>query len=709
MADKNLNEEKIEQIIGEMTLEEKIEQMQQLAATATPAEILEELSHKGNIGAYLNVSDEQKAEYIEYSKNSRFKIPPVFGVDAIHGHALLKGATVFPSQLAMACSWNESLIEEVARVTAREAAADGFDWVFSPVLCLGRDLRWGRINETFGEDSLLVSRLGAAMVKGYQADGNVMACAKHYIGYGEATGGRDSYNSVITERSAREIFLKPFVAAINAGCLTVMTSYGSIDGEALTASKFWLTDILKEELGFSGFVVTDWNNVNTLVSGQAVAENIVEASALATNAGNDMCMRSYEFVAAAKEAVKNGTLPIERVNDAVRRILRAKAKIGAFDSEKNRPPRSVIGCAEHRQINERVALESVVLLKNDGILPVKNAKKIAVIGPNADDVRAQYGDWTYFTHPEPHPEAEPKNDVYTVLKGIREVYSDCDVIYAKGCSLGGAEVCEEEQIEQAVRAAKEAEVVIAAMGDTVQWNGETKDVAQPILRGRQEELLRRVYEVNKNVVLVLVNGKPLVLSGVLPYCNAVIEAFNGGDLSGLAIAKLICGQKNFSGKLPISFSSAVGAEPCYYNRYEYWHGGSYCDVSAKSPFPFGFGLSYSRFEYGNLVLSKKVAKFGDTITLFCDVRNVSDVDGFEIVQLYFKDKICKILTPVRTLLDYRKVFISAGKTVRVEFSVAVKDLGFYDMDCSYRVDLGEFLFFVSGNGVEFKEGLLVVE
>lgn len=573
---------------------------------------------------------------------------------------------------------------------------------------LGRDLRWGRINETFGEDALLVSRLGAAMVRGYQEDGNVMACAKHYIGYGEATGGRDSYNSVITLRSALETFLKPFIAAINAGCLTVMTSYGSIDGEALTASKFWITDVLKDKLGFDGFVVTDWNNVNTLVSGQAVAENIVEASALAANAGNDMCMRSYEFVSAARKAVENGTLSTGRVDDAVRRILRAKAKIGAFDSSKNRPPRSVIGCEEHRKINERVALESVVLLKNDGVLPVKNVKRIAVIGPNADDVRAQYGDWTYFTHPEPHPEAVPKDDVYTVLKGMREVYAESEIVYARGCSADAVDFYEDEQIGEAVRIAKESEAVIAVLGDTVARNGETKDVAQPILRGRQAELLRRVYAVNKNVVVVLINGKPLVLNDIIPYCGAVIEAFNCGDCGGLALAKLISGRENFSGKLPISFPAAVGVGPSYYNQYEYWHGGSYCDVSAKSPFPFGFGLSYSDFEYDEPVLSKSVAKVGDTITLSCNVCNVSAVDGFEVVQLYFKDKVCKILTPARTLLDYRKVFIPAGKTACVEFSVNAKELGFYDTDCSYRVDCGEFLFFVGGNGISFKQCVLKI-
>lgn len=708
MNDMYTVEERIERIIREMTLEEKIEQMQQLAATATPENILEELSRKGNIGAYLNVSDEQKIEYVENSKKTRLKIPPIFGVDAIHGHALLKGATVFPSQLAMACSWNDDLIKEAARVTAREAAADGFDWLFSPVLCLGRDLRWGRINETFGEDALLVSRLGAAMVGGYQEDGNVMACAKHYIAYGEATGGRDSYNSVITLRSALEMFLKPFIAAINAGCLTVMTGYGSIDGEALTASKFWLTDVLKEKLGFDGFVVTDWNNVNTLVSGQAVAENIVEASALAANAGNDMCMRSYEFVTAAREAVENDTLSTERIDDAVRRILRAKEKIGMFDTERKRPPRSVIGCDEHWQINERVALESAVLLKNDGILPIKNAKKIAVIGPNADDVRAQYGDWTYFTHPEPHPEAEPKDGVYTILKGMREIFADSEIIYAKGCSADDVDFREDEQIDEAVRIAKDAEAVIAVLGDTVQRNGETKDVAQPILRGRQAELLRRVYAVNKNVVVVLISGKPLVLSDIIPYCRSIIEAFNCGDCGGRALAKLIRGQENFSGKLPVSFPSAVGTEPCYYNQYEYWHGGSYCDVSAKSPFPFGFGLSYSDFEYAEPVLSKNVAKIGDTVTVSCSVRNVSDVDGYEIVQLYFKDKVCKILTPIRTLLDYRKVFIPAGKTVCVEFSVNVNDLGFYDTDCSYRVDCGDFSFFVGGDGISFKQCALKV-
>lgn len=697
----------IEEIILHMTLEEKVAQMQQLSANATPKEIFERFKAQGEIGSYLHVLGERTGEYLESAKNSRLKIPPVFGIDAIHGHALLKGATVFPSQLAIACSWNEDLTEKVGEVTSEEVAADGLNWVFSPVLCLGRDLRWGRIDETFGEDAELSSRLGGAIIKGYQKSGLVAACAKHYLGYGEATGGRDSYDTEITERKAREIFLKPFKAAVDAGCMTFMTAYGSIDGTPLTIHRRYLTEILKEEYGFDGFVVTDWENFRSLVNGQKSFESMDEACVEGVKAGNDMSMNSYEFYAALVNAVKEGRIEESVIDDAVRRILRVKARLGLLDEEKPaRPSREVIGCAEHQKFNYKVATESAVLLKNDGILPLKSVKRIAVIGPNADDVRAQYGDWTYFSHPDAKPWETGKDGVYTVLKGIKEVYSESEILYAKGCTVSGNESEEESEklMSEAIEAAGKADAVVVVLGDDLALNGEAKDRANLELSGRQNELIRRVKERNIPVICVLVNGKPLVLNEVEKYADAIIETFNGGDMCGLAIANLMKGNENFSGKLPISFPSDSAATPCYYNQYDYWHGEKYVDVSSVSPYPFGFGLSYSKFVYGDL---KGKIENGN-VKLRLTVKNESNTNGEEVVQLYFKDKICKILTPVRTLLDFKRVYVPANASAVVEFEIPVQSLGYYNQNCEYTVDAGEFEFYVSGDGKNFVKTSLKV-
>lgn len=700
------SEGRIEKILSEMTLEEKIGQMQQISWNAVPAEVFDEMKKTGMIGSYLHVLGTETDAFDESVQESRLHIPPLFGIDAIHGHALLRGATVFPSQLALACSFDDDLVEEVGHVTAAEVAADGLDWVFSPVLCIGRDLRWGRVDETFGEDACLVSRLGAAIIRGYQKDGLVAACAKHYFGYGEATGGRDSYDSEISDRKAYEVFLKPFQAAIDAGCMTVMVSYGSISGTPLTTSEKWVRKTLKEEMGFDGFVVSDWCNFQSLIDGQKVANDMEESSILGIVAGVDMSMNSYRFFDMVQKSVQEGRLSERLIDDAVRRILHVKAKLGLLDSVRHaRPMRKIIGCEDHQEINYKTALESAVLLKNNGVLPIKikSVKKIAVVGPNADDIRAQYGDWTFFSHPEPNPSAESCENVYTILKGIKERFVGVEIVYAKGCTVLGEEIAEESEkmMQDALDAARDADIVIAVVGDNLKQNGEGRDRAHLVLSGRQEELVARIKKLQKRVVSVLVNGKPLVLSELEKNSDAIVETFNGGDMCGLAIADLLCGKENFSGRLPISFPYDGAATPCYYNQYDYWHGGKYIDVPAGSPYPFGFGLSYTKFEYSEPVLSKNTAKKGETITLSVKVTNAGKTDGTEVIQLYFRDKICKVLTPVRSLMDYKRVTINAGESAVVSFEIHTDRLGYYSENCEYTVDSGMFEFFVSGDGIHF--------
>ena len=707
------NEEKIERILNQMTIEEKVAQMQQLAEHAMPKDIFEKFKSEGNIGSYLFVMGDETNEFLDYTSKSRMKIPPIFGIDAIHGYALLKDATIFPSQLAMACTWDEKLVEKIAEVTADEVAADGLNWVFSPVLCLGRDLRWGRVNETFGEDAELCSRLGVAMVRGYQKSGKVAACAKHYLGYGEATGGRDSYDTEITERKAREIFLKPFKAVVDAGCMTIMTAYGSIDGEPLTMSHRYLTEILKEEYGFDGFVVTDWANIGALITEQKVCENIEEACVEGVVAGNDMSMTVHDFYHALIKAVKNGRISEEFIDNAVRRILRVKERLGLLDEQKKKEvSQGIIGCDLHQKVNYEAAIKSTVLLKNDGVLPLTGKRKIAVLGPNADDMRVQYGDWTYFTHPnQKKPCDTVKEGAYTILKGIKEIYPNCEISYAKGCSVENAEDTETSELwmQEATMIAAESDVAVIVLGDNLNQNGEMHDRANLALSGRQNELVKRVKELGKKVIVVLVNGKPLVLDEIEKYADAIVETFNGGDMCGLAVAKLLRGIENFSGKLPISFPYHSAALPCYYNQYEYWHGKKYIDVPVGGLYPFGFGLSYSKFVYGELTLDKTVVKRGEKTSLCVEIENESEVDGEETVQLYFKDKVCKILTPIRTLLDFKKVIIRSGAKEKVVFEIDTEKLGYYDRECKYNVDGGEFIFYVSGDGKNFKEITLSIE
>lgn len=696
-------DQEILDLLSTMTLEEKVGQMQQLSKNAVDADVFDQFQKSGLPGSYLHVLGHETGEFDEGVASSRLQIPPIFGIDAIHGHGLLKEATIFPTQLAMACSFDEKMVERVGEITADEVAADGLNWVFSPVLCLGRDPRWGRINETFGEDALLASRLGASIIKGYQKSGQVAACAKHYLGYGEATGGRDSYDSQFTERKAREVFLKPFKAAADAGCMTMMTAYGSVDSVSVTTSHKWLTEILKEELGFDGFVVTDWENFRSLYRGQKVAENMDDACIMGIEAGNDMSMNSPEFFDSLCAAAKQGKIAMERIDNAVYRILLVKKRLGLLGSNAaQKPGREVIGCAAHQKENYEATVKSMVLLKNEGILPLNSdVKKIAVIGPNAEDVWAQYGDWTHFSHPGVKPNDTPKEGVYTMLRGIREVFANAEVVYAKGCTVRGEETREESDLlfSQALVVAKNADVVLLCIGDDWWQTGENRDRSDLNLSGRQVELAQAIAAANPNLVTVLVNGKPLIIEPVAEVSKAVVETFNSGDMGGLALASLLAGKENFSGKLPISFPTFSGAGPFYYNQFDYWHGGKYIEGNAWSNYPFGYGLSYSAMELDAPVLTKTE---DGKLSLKVMVKNTNSRDGWEVVQLYYKDEVCKILTPVRTLLDFQRIFVPAGGEVAVELTVNTNDLGYYDEKCNYCVDPGKFTFHISNNGKDFQ-------
>lgn len=701
-------ERKIDELLSRMTLEEKLLQMQQVSCEPGYEEDFARFVKLGG-GSFLHVLSDQADEIRAAAAKTNHKIPPIFGIDAIHGHSLLNGAVIFPSQLATACSFDRELIGEMGRVTAEEVNADGLDWVFSPVLCLGRDTRWGRVDETFGEDAYLAGELGAAIVDGYERDGLVVACLKHYIGYGEATGARDSYDTEVTERKIREVFLRPFRRAIEAGAGTVMTAYGSIDGLPLTTHRRLLTEILKEELGFEGFVVTDWNNIRSLCTKQFAYEKFEDATREAVVAGNDMSMNSFGFYDAALALAREGKLDRKTIDDAVRRILRVKFSLGMFDPDKKRMPRSIIGCDEHIEINRRLTRESMVLLENNGVLPIKGSpRRIAVIGPNADDIRAQYGDWTFFSHPKPK-DVEVASDFYTPLRGIRTVFADSEIVYCKGC---GRVLSEDDDrlIEEAVAAARDADLIILTVGDDLSQNGEHKDRADLVLSGRQNELARRLRETGVPLVSLLVIGKPLCIGELAANSDALICAFNGGDLGGLAAAELIAGKFAPSGKLPISFPRHPAQLPCYYNELPGWHGGKYMDVERGPLYPFGYGLSYTTFEYSDLALSREtVSASDDAIEVSVTVKNTGAVDATEIAELYINDVVSTILTPVRELRGFERVPLAAGESRRVSFTLPLSDLAIVYPDGKVAVEPGKFEIMVGGNPASLLKAELKVE
>ena len=701
-------ENKITEMLSEMTVEEKVGQMQQVSRESFRPEVFERFCELGG-GSFLHVLGENAGGIRDQAAKTRMKIPPIFGIDAIHGHSLLNGAVIFPSQLATACSWNPELIEEMGQVTAREVNANGLDWVFSPVLCIGRDTRWGRVDETFGEDPYLVGELGAAIVKGYEKDGLVAACLKHYLGYGEATGGRDSYDTEVSMRKIREVFLPPFKKAIEAGASTVMTAYGSISGVPLTVHRTLLREVLKEEIGFQGFVVTDWYNVGSLRTKQRAVESYHEGVRRSVEAGNDMSMNSYQFYDSAIAQAKSGKLSMDYIDDAVRRILRVKFSLGLFDENRERLPKEVIASAEHIEVNRKLTRESLVLLENNGVLPLRQTpRRIAVIGPNADDIRAQYGDWTFFSHPDAAPaDCKPLGDYYTLLRGVRTVFDQSEVVYAKGCDI--MEHSDDAMMEEAVALAETSDIVIVAIGDCLKQNGESRDRANLELSGRQNELVRRLKAIGKPIITVLVNGKPLCIAEAVKNSDAVVEMFNGGDLGGLCAAELIAGKWNPSGKLPISFPRSSAQIPCYYNTYPGWHGEKYMDVEEGSLYDFGYGLSFTSYVYSDVTLSSSTAKAGDVITVSVDITNTGDMDGFETVEMYYNDRFSSVLTPERQLCGFKKVFIKSGETVRVELPLAVNDLSLVDPEGHSVLEPGVFDIMVGGNLKSLQSAELTIE
>lgn len=682
---------KVKELLRSMTIEEKVAQMTQVPYTQVSKEKAEYYASIG-VGSFLHVLGDEARRLQKIACSSAKKIPLLFGIDAIHGHALNKHATIFPTQLSMACSFRPDLVERMAEITAEEVAADGLHWTFSPVLCLGRDIRWGRVAETFGEDKYLSSVLGAAMVRGYQGEGlskqgKILACAKHYIGYGESTGGRDSYDTSITYRKVKNDFLLPFEEAVKAGCATVMTAYGSIDGTPCTADKKLLRDILKNELNFDGFIVTDWDNVGHLVYDHHVASDINEATVLAMESGNDMMMSTLDFYETAVKLVKDGVMPIQTVDDAVKRILTVKMRLGLFENPEKGKADTVMGGGQ--ELNKELARESIVLLKNDGILPLQDKKmRIAVIGDAAKNVRDMLGEWTYFTHPEHHFDETPVPPYSTLFDGLKEIAKETEIVYAKGVqALSNSD----NGIVEAVEIAKQSDIVVFAFGDTIHQTGEGRDRAFPELTTMQKKLFEALLETEKPIVSVMIASKPLCIPEVAEKSNALLTGFNVGAFGGLALAEVIFGKVNPSGKLCISIPYHVGQQPVYYNTLPGWHCSRYVDMPNKPLFAFGKGLSYTKFEYDNLLFDEK------TFTLSVIVKNIGQRAGKETVQVYLRDCVSSVITPIRQLVAFEKIELDKGEEKRVYFTLSLKDFSFVNR-CEQRVvEKGKFEIMVGGS------------
>ena len=689
--DHNQIKARVEELLARMTLEEKAAQMIQVPYPFVGREESLRWARLG-AGSFLHVLGDEAREVQQTAiRESRLGIPVIFGIDAIHGHGLNDHATIFPTQLAAACSWNPELVRTMGEVTAREVATDGLHWTFSPVLCLGRDTRWGRVNETFGEDPYLAGVMGAAIIRGYQGedmgdDEHILACAKHYIGYGEAVGARDSCDTEMTYRKLREVFLPPFRAAVEAGVGSIMTAYGSIDGTPFTIDPVSLKDILRGELGFDGFVVTDWDNVNSLVRRQHVCETPEEASVLAANAGNDMIMTSTEFYQAVLNAVRDGQVKEAVLDDAVRHILTVKFRMNLFEKPEKTGRAGCFGCEEHLLQAKEAADRSLVLLKNDGILPLKGVKKVAVIGPNADDIRAQYGDWTYFTHPRLNLEHKPVRPYATVREGMEALCAERGVecVYHRGCSVLEGEY---EDIAGAVDCAKDADAIVLVVGDVIPQIGEEKDRAVLELSGRQMELFDSLRALGVPVITVLVASKPLALGRAATDADAFICAFNGGMFGGEAVARAVFGVINPSGRLPISFPRASGQVPVYYNSLPGWHcqaGKGYCDLPDTPLYAFGEGMGYSRFAYSDFAFDK------ESFRARIKVTNAGEIAGTETVQVYFNDVVSSVITPSKQLIAFRQLTLDPGESAVVEFALTREDFSLINRKEERVTEPGEF-------------------
>ena len=719
-------------LMNKMTLDEKIGQLNLVtpggAVTGSVvSKDVDEKIRKGAVGGLFGITGPDKmhkAQEIAVN-NSRLHIPLIFGLDVIHGHK-----TIFPIPLGLSCSWDLAMIERSARIAATEASADGLAWVFSPMVDISHDPRWGRIAEGSGEDPYLGSKIAAAMVRGYQGknlsdNSSVMACVKHFGLYGAAEAGRD-YNTVDMSRIRMyQDYLPPYKAAVDAGVGSVMSSFNEIDGIPATANHWLLTDLLRKQWNFKGLVVSDYTSVNEM-SNHGLGD-LQTVSALALKAGLDMDMVGEGFLTTLKKSLEAKMITVQDIDNACRKVLEAKYKLGLFADpygrmSTERAQKEILSAA-NRTAGREFAAHSFVLLKNDGqTLPLKKSGTIAVVGPLADSRRNMLGTWSV---------SGDWQQAVSVIDGIKNAAgSSANIVYAKGANLSddttfakrvnvfGIEIdidkrSADDMLREAVDLASKSDVVVAVVGEAADMTGESSSMADISLPESQRHLLKELEKTGKPVVMVLFNGRPMTLEWENKHVKSLLDVWFGGTEAGNAIADVLFGDYNPSGKLSVSFPRHVGQIPIYYNHKNTgrpydgtgWpkFKSNYLDMPNDPLFPFGYGLSYTQFSYGDLNLSSHSLKPGARLDAKITVTNSGHFDGEETVQLYIRDLVASVARPVKELKGFQKVFLKRGESKEIVFSISADDLKFYNKDLKYVYEPGDFKVFVGGNSEQVRE------
>lgn len=715
-SSKSETDKKVDALLSQMTLREKIGQMNQLSGGAWVADI----AAKGEVGSILNCVDAKEINQVQRAavEQSRLGIPVIVSRDVIHGFH-----TMFPIPLGQAATFDPAIVEKGARVAAIEASAAGVRWTFSPMLDIARDPRWGRVAEGSGEDPYLDTQMGVAMVKGYQGESlsdptSIAACIKHFVGYGAAEGGRDYNSTMISERSLRNTYFPAFEATAKAGAATLMTSFNEIDGIPSTGNKWLLKDVLRDEWGWDGMVVTDWNSAGEMIA-HGFSRDLKHSAEQAVNAGVDMDMMSYGFINHMEELVKEGKVSEAEIDRAVRNILKLKFDLGLFDNpyvDEGASAR-VDYAPEHLAAAKQCAVESAILLQNnDNVLPLSDAKTILVTGPLADAPYEQMGTWSF--------DGQSEHSV-TPLAALREEYN---VIWEPGLTYSRDK--DKSSFWKVRAAARRADAAVVFVGEEAILSGEAHSLSNLNLQGAQSELIAEVAKAGKPVVVVVIAGRPLTIERDLANCDAMLYCFHPGTMGGPAIADLLKGRVAPSGKLPMTMLRDAGQAPFYYNHNNSGRPNNgtetlledipiaagqtslgcssyYLDSGYGPLFPFGYGLSYTTFEYGTPVLEKSELSADDVIKVSVELRNTGSVKATEVVQLYVRDCVGSVVRPVKELKRFDRVELAAGESKTVCFELPVSELAFWNIDMKYVVESGDFKLWVagdsaSGDPVDFK-------
>ncbi len=729
----------IDELMSKMTLDEKLGQLNLPASgdiitgAGSNSNIAEKIKD-GQVGGLFNIKSAEKIHAVQKIavEESRLKIPLIFGMDVIHGYQ-----TEFPIPLGMSCSWDMSLIEKSARLAAQEASADGICWTFSPMVDIARDPRWGRVSEGSGEDPYLGSQIAKAMVKGYQGDdltknNTILACVKHFALYGAAEAGRDYNTTDMSRIRMYNEYLPPYQAAVDAGAGSVMSSFNEVDGVPASANKWLMTDLLRKQWGFNGFVVTDYTAISEMINhGMGDLQTV---SALALKAGIDMDMVADGFLTTLKKSLDEGKVTQQEIDQACRRVLEAKYKLGLFDDPyrycDTERAKTEIFTPENRQVAREIAAQTFVLLKNDRqILPLQGKGTIALVGPLADNRENMPGTWSVATD---------FSKAVSLLDGMQSALDgQANILYAKGTNIVNDTALnarisifgkstkfdhrsQKEMIAEAVAAARKADVVVAAVGESAEMSGESSSRSDINLPENQKELLEALLATGKPVVMVLFTGRPLTINWEKANVPAILNVWFAGSEAGDAIADVLFGKVNPSGKLTATFPQNVGQIPLYYNhkntgrpldkgKWFQKFRSNYLDVSNDPLYPFGYGLSYTTFGYKNLNLSDSTLTANGKLTVSVDVTNSGNYDGAEVVQLYVRDLVGSVTRPVKELKGFQKIFLKKGETKTVEFTVTEKDLRFYNNDLQFVSEPGDFNVFVGTNSEDTLEAGFVLK